>query len=531
VRVRSDLSGVLAGVLAGVQAGVLVAVAACVAVFALGAFLGSFALGSSAGIAAAVAALALVEYRGRRDPTVALVGAACGVYAILSITTGITADALAASARDRMFASAQAPLLSVETDGWYDAIRAQVSIGVFGALPGLGGIAAALASVVPWRDRRGRRPLEPTRAIVAIAVPVAAAYAWLLVAKPIPPGSDVETVVGEIGRGRGAVRVLAAIVVAVALVAAGRMFARRRHGWLAGSAVAAALAASAGFVSTFASEETALKDGAFAVAASLPAVATGLLLIALLSAVRLETSRLRRSSDRAEEVLEGRAEIASMIAHEVRGPISTIKGLAATTSGSYDKLSDEERREFVGLIDDEAARLLDIVDKTSLALRIDAATLSFDPRRHDLADVVLDGIGGADVTGREVTTTLAAGLTAEVDRRWLAFAIRQGVDNAARFSPPGAPIDVTLRRERDAASIEIGDRGPGVPAERLEEVFGRFARWRPTGYEDRQGSGLGLFICRGILAEHAGDASLEARPEGGTMLRLTIPLDEPPTEG
>jgi two-component system sensor histidine kinase KdpD len=264
---------------------------------------------------------------------------------------------------------------------------------------------------------------------------------------------------------------------------------------------------------------------AFAVV--VPAIA----IAGFLVADRREVTRMRRASDRAEEILGGRAEIASMIAHEVRGPVATIKGLAATTSGSYEKLSDDERREFVGLIEDEASRVLDVVEKTSLALKIDAGTLTFERRPHDLAAVVRDGIEKATVGDHPVTTAFADDLTVTVDRRWLAVAIRQGIDNAARFSPSGAPIEVSTRSAGGLGVIEVADRGPGVPPERSGEVFSRFARWRPPGYEDRQGSGLGLFICRGILAEHAGDASLEARPEGGTMLRLTIPLSPPPMEG
>ena len=57
------------------------------------------------------------------------------------------------------------------------------------------------------------------------------------------------------------------------------------------------------------------------------------------------------------------------------------------------------------------------------------------------------------------------------------------------------------------------------------EVFQRFARWRPPGYEDRPGSGLGLFICRGIAREHGGDASLLDGTDGGTILRIELPLE------
>jgi signal transduction histidine kinase len=453
-------------------------------------------LGTAASVTGfATATVAGARYARGRDPHalfIAVASAAIGVQGMFAISEGAQASDTIVPATAWLF-------------GWATA----------------GGVALL---AVPWRDRRGRPPVRPLVVLGATALVVVAADVLLAVALDrvftdhSPAGGA-----GPLGTALGVAATIAFAVAGVRELRSSGSAAP--HAYLGVAWMVAVLVPIAQMQrATFGSEVARWAD-------AVPIVVMALALGGFLAAERTEATRVRRASDRAAEVLGGRAEIASMIAHEVRGPISTIKGLAATTSGSYDRLSDEERREFVGLIDDEAGRLLDIVDKTSLALRIDAATLSFERRRHDLAEVVRDGIGGADVAGREVTTTLADGLTAEVDRRWLAFAIRQGVDNAARFSPAGSPIDVTLRRERDAASIEIGDRGPGVPAERLAEVFGRFARWRPTGYEDRQGSGLGLFICRAILAEHAGDASLEARPEGGTMLRLTIPLDEPPTEG
>ena len=100
---------------------------------------------------------------------------------------------------------------------------------------------------------------------------------------------------------------------------------------------------------------------------------------ALLSAQRTETSRMRRASDRAEEVMGGRAEIASAIAHDLRGPVSSVKSIAASTIANYDRLSDAQRLEFVGLIDQEAEHILGVVHQMSVALKVDARALDLHP--------------------------------------------------------------------------------------------------------------------------------------------------------
>jgi signal transduction histidine kinase len=115
------------------------------------------------------------------------------------------------------------------------------------------------------------------------------------------------------------------------------------------------------------------------------------------------------------------------------------------------------------------------------------------------------------------------GVSAPVDRARLSEAIGHLIDNAAKFSPPGAPISVSVRAERGEALIEIADGGPGIPPERREAVFERYSMWRPPGYEDTPGAGLGLFIARAHVLAHGGRLEIEGLPAGGTMLRVRVP--------
>jgi signal transduction histidine kinase len=229
--------------------------------------------------------------------------------------------------------------------------------------------------------------------------------------------------------------------------------------------------------------------------------------------------------ERAREALEGRAEIAARLAHEIRGPVSTLRGLAGTTLAHYDRLSDDERREFLGLIRQEAERLEALVEQVALALRLDAGSLRFDIRPRDLAEVVRAAVGAADASDHPLDVDLPGSLEAAIDGAHVAFVVRQLVENAATFSPAGSPISVRLGRDANDAVLEVGDGGPGIPSDRREEVFERFANWRPAGYEDRPGAGLGLFICRAVAREHGGDASISDGSEGGTMLTVRLPVE------
>jgi two-component system sensor histidine kinase KdpD len=223
--------------------------------------------------------------------------------------------------------------------------------------------------------------------------------------------------------------------------------------------------------------------------------------------------------------MEGRAEIAATIAHDVRGPVGTIKGLATTTRKSYDRLGDPERLEFIGMIEQESGRLLRLVDQVAMGLKIDAGALDLHRRLQDVGPMLVHARTRVETT-RTVTIDVPDGLEAPIDTRWYPEAVAQGIDNALRFSPPDSSVQVNARREGADVVVDITDDGPGIPPEQREALFEKFSRWRPTGYDDRTGTGLGLFICRGIARTHGGDATLGDAPGGGTMLRIRVPVEQ-----
>jgi signal transduction histidine kinase len=227
----------------------------------------------------------------------------------------------------------------------------------------------------------------------------------------------------------------------------------------------------------------------------------------------------------AREALLGRAELVSKLTHEIRGPVSTVRGLVGTTLAHYAALSDEERLEFLRLIRREAERLERAVEQVALALRLDAGSLRFDIHPQDLGVIVRDAVEAAQTTDRALELEVADPVEAPVDGFHIALVVRELIRNAVTFSPPDSPISVRLRQDGGGALIEVTDHGPGIPRDKREAVFEPFADWRPPGYEDRPGTGLGLFIIRAIAHGHGGDASVSDGPAGGTMLTVRLPVE------
>jgi signal transduction histidine kinase len=468
-------------------AAVAVSVVALLLLGALGnggaSFLGGVIGRLAAGLFAGVAAFALFAYRDRRDPTLLLVGVGAAVLVLheMAIAAAFLAVAPAAS------------------ESWTRLIGASQPTGLLVLL-------GNLFAVVPLRDRRGRPPLQPGLA-------VAASFAAVVVL-------DVIAVTSE-----GALDVFAIVLALGGVVVAVRSFKwHGRFAWVAASGLALVLTGLAQFTDARMHGEDASRIVSSWAVAGPTLVATALVAFVMAS-LHVESSRLRRASDRATEVMEGRAEIASIVAHDVRGPAGTIRSVAGSLRSSYSRLADAERLEFVGMIEQESLRLLRVADQMSLGLKVDAATLPYEMVVRDLEGPVLQGLHDAEPGSREVAVEIDRGMRASVDARWIAEAVRQGIENALKFSPAGSPIEIRVRADGERALIEIEDHGPSIPPDMREAVFEKFVRWRPHGYEDVSGSGLGLFIVRSIARVHRGDAFVTSRGATGTILELRLPME------
>jgi signal transduction histidine kinase len=219
-----------------------------------------------------------------------------------------------------------------------------------------------------------------------------------------------------------------------------------------------------------------------------------------------------------------RAETASKIAHELKNPLASIKGLASTGVKLFGSMSDEERLEFFRLIDDEASRLKLTIEQSAMALRIEAGDVSYDLQPTDVGALVEELAWRSPHGEHPMVVETEPGLEVPLDRLRFTEVIENLLDNAVKFSPPDAPIEVrVVRGDDDWVIVEIADRGPGITPEHRSAVFERFSSWRPPGYEETPGSGLGLFIARAHVLAHEGRMALEDRDEGGTMLRVTVP--------
>jgi signal transduction histidine kinase len=213
--------------------------------------------------------------------------------------------------------------------------------------------------------------------------------------------------------------------------------------------------------------------------------------------------------------------------HELRTPLTVLRGFAETLLNHWDALDDPGRRDLVQTILARTEGMTGLVEQILLGSR---AGLGVDAklRVFDLAAAVRTA--GAAIAGSSDDHPLIVDAPGELlvlgDERTIDGILGQLVENSVKYSPDGGQIDVALRAEGDDAVLSVADLGVGIPAGDLKRVFDRFVRSdRGAGGEPTAGgAGLGLYIVKRYVEAQHGKVMALARPGGGTIIEVRLPL-------
>jgi two-component system sensor histidine kinase KdpD len=219
-------------------------------------------------------------------------------------------------------------------------------------------------------------------------------------------------------------------------------------------------------------------------------------------------------------------ELFSILSHELRAPLTTIKGSSRTLLRHGAALDPATSRQLLQDIDQEADRLHRLVDNLLELARAGTGkgALRTEPTAVDalLRRVVADATPRAG--DRRLRVRASANLPhPRIDPVRIEQVVRNLIDNAVKFSPPTGTIDLSAAHQEDAIVVAVRDDGPGVPPEYHHRVFERFFRVEREG-STVAGAGLGLAICKRFVELHGGWIELDSRPGNGATFRFALPL-------
>jgi signal transduction histidine kinase len=215
------------------------------------------------------------------------------------------------------------------------------------------------------------------------------------------------------------------------------------------------------------------------------------------------------------------------VSHDLRTPLGFIKGYTTTLLREDTNWDVPTYREFLGIIDDEADRLQELIDNLLDSSRLQSGTLQMNLQTVRLDAVLRDMIQRSQL--REINVNLeleieSQGVFAKADPMRLGQVFDNLINNAIKYAPESTVI-IRLSVDGENAVIKVIDDGPGIEKEHLERIFQRFYRVPETRMSVR-GSGLGLYICRQIIIAHEGTVKAESDTGQGTTFYITLPIVE-----
>jgi signal transduction histidine kinase len=233
---------------------------------------------------------------------------------------------------------------------------------------------------------------------------------------------------------------------------------------------------------------------------------------------------LNHSFDRLERSFEQATRFSSDASHELKTPLTIMRGEI-----EFALKSEIDNPQIQILLDGllaENQRLCDIVEKLLLLSRADAGTLAMSKEDFDFSVTCHEVVEDAQILARPRRLSVEFDISPEVrilaDEWYLRRVLLNLLDNAIKYNVDGGSLFILLAKSGDVAEFRIGNTGPGITKENENRVFDRFYRADPSRSSETSGSGLGLSICREIVAAHGGRMWLEQPRPGWTEFVVSL---------
>lgn len=249
--------------------------------------------------------------------------------------------------------------------------------------------------------------------------------------------------------------------------------------------------------------------------------------------LRMEGDIVQRSKElqRAKDVLEVQAaelgrlneltgRFLAMASHELRTPVTAIDGFATTMLDRWGTLSDEQKRQFVEIIEVQSRRLRHLTNDLLTLANLEAGKIAVDLVRVEVGPLLQAALRELDAQ-EEVAVRCPDDAVALADRDHLHQIVVNYLTNARKYG--AAPVEVVVDERPEWVEICVADRGDGVPEEFVPRLFETFARATPQPGRDAEGTGLGLSIVRQLAHAQGGEAWYEPNSPSGAQFKARLP--------
>jgi hypothetical protein len=233
------------------------------------------------------------------------------------------------------------------------------------------------------------------------------------------------------------------------------------------------------------------------------------------------------ASGPTDEREEKTVELIATVSHEIRSPLTTIKGFTKTLIDRWDRLSDDTKREMLLAINADADRVTRLLTELLDVSRLEAGRLTLHRRPIDLR--ALAGETVEDLAGRSArhVVRLVPGdpVGGHGDPDKLRQVVTNFIENAQKYTDEGT-VTVSCSRDGEWVRVAVSDEGPGIPESGRAALFEKFSRREVPG--SPSGTGLGLYICKGLIEAHGGRIGVTSGDGTGSTFWFEVPASELP---
>jgi two-component system sensor histidine kinase KdpD len=249
--------------------------------------------------------------------------------------------------------------------------------------------------------------------------------------------------------------------------------------------------------------------------------------MATLIGIAIERTRAIENLGKAEASRENeklRSAILDSVAHEFRTPLTAIK--ASVTSLLSGGLDGGQQNELLTVINEESDRLNHLVEEATQMARLESNQVELDRKPHKVREAIERALEDAKKTlaGHSIEVNAGDNLPlVSFDLELIVNVLLQLIENAAKYSPPGAPIKVSVESNTSQLVVSVADRGPGIDEFEQALIFDKFYRGKDNRYSV-QGTGMGLAIVKAVVEAHGGTVGLTSQVGQGSVFWFSLPL-------
>jgi len=235
-----------------------------------------------------------------------------------------------------------------------------------------------------------------------------------------------------------------------------------------------------------------------------------------------------RDITRIKDAEKVKKELVSMVAHELKSPLSAIYGFSELLKDL--KLKDRQADEYAKIISNEATRLTDLINKFLDISRLESGKTTLHPAFFNIKAVIVKTIDTFKTMIDKKRIKLVVNVDKNIPDAWgdqdmIERVLINLLSNAIKYSPDKAKIGIEAKTAENFVVVSVIDNGYGIPKESLNKIFNKFYRVSESESENEpQGTGLGLSLCKEIVEKHGGEIKVQSKLGVGSVFTFTIPL-------